>query len=277
MRCCPAQPVVHVPARPGALPMGHSPAGHPLGREFPAGPRRRWLRRAKDPGGWSAASMPPTRSAPLWARWASALWLVPWIGTQNSQRVLLLASALSGLIRAASLCLEPAVQGARARSCSLRWACAVLLAWSVHPIPGEVIAYGRRITGSTGAVRDPLHGGGQELFGGDHAVERSVHRDRVNGHVEATTTPFDMKLQRMVGHLPAMLHPNPKSMLGIGFGAGVSAGTFTRYPSIEKITICEIEPVIPPISTRFFGAAELRRGERSAHAHRLRRRAPLSS
>jgi spermidine synthase len=63
-----------------------------------------------------------------------------------------------------------------------------------------------------------------------------------------------MKLQRMVGHLPALLHPNPKSVLGIGFGAGVSAGTFTRYPGIEKITICEIEPLIPPISTKYFAA-----------------------
>jgi len=43
-----------------------------------------------------------------------------------------------------------------------------------------------------------------------------------------------------------------QSILGIGFGAGVSAGTFTRYPSIEHITVCEIEPIIPPISTRFF-------------------------
>jgi len=76
----------------------------------------------------------------------------------------------------------------------------------------------------------------------------------VNGHVEATTLPFDMKLQRMVGHLPALLHPDPKSVLGIGFGAGVSAGTFTRYPGIQKITICEIEPIIPPISTKYFAA-----------------------
>src|SRR5262249_37222143 len=74
----------------------------------------------------------------------------------------------------------------------------------------------------------------------------------VNGHVEATNEPYDMRLQRMVGHLPGVLHPNPKRVLGIGFGAGVSAGTFTRYPGIESITICEIEPVIPPTSTRFF-------------------------
>jgi len=74
----------------------------------------------------------------------------------------------------------------------------------------------------------------------------------VNGHVEATTEPYDMKLQRMVGHLPALLHPNPKSVLGIGFGAGVSAGTFTTYPGIQRITVCEIEPIIPPTSTRYF-------------------------
>jgi spermidine synthase len=45
-------------------------------------------------------------------------------------------------------------------------------------------------------------------------------------------------------------------VLGIGFGAGVSAGTFTLYRNVKKITICEIEPVIPPASTRFFGAED---------------------
>jgi spermidine synthase len=61
-----------------------------------------------------------------------------------------------------------------------------------------------------------------------------------------------MKLQRMVGHLPGLIHPHPQSVLGIGFGAGVSAGTFTTYPSIRRITVCEIEPIIPPTSTRYF-------------------------
>ena len=93
--------------------------------------------------------------------------------------------------------------------------------------------------------------------------------------MEATTEPYDMKLQRMVGHLPGMLHPKAKSVLGIGFGAGVSAGTFTRYPGIEHITICEIEPVIPPTSTRFFGKQNYEVLQESQDAHRVRRRAPL--
>ncbi len=83
----------------------------------------------------------------------------------------------------------------------------------------------------------------------------------VNGHVEATTEIYDMKLQRMVGHLPALLHPNPKCILGIGFGAGVSAGTFTTYPGIEHITVCEIEPANSAHLHEIFCAAGLQRHE----------------
>jgi spermidine synthase len=129
-----------------------------------------------------------------------------------------------------------------------------LLAWSVDAVPGALIAYGRRMPNymNNSTIIYTAEGRNSSVAIG-RLNDGSTEID-VNGHVEATTLPFDMKLQRMVGHLPALLHPNPKSVLGIGFGAGVSAGTFTRYPSIEKITICEIEPVIPPISTKYFAA-----------------------
>ena len=181
-----------------------------------------------------------------------SLWLVPWIGTQYSQRVLLMASAVSALF-----VLLPYAWNQRSKALAaallVAMGVAELLAWSVHPIPFEVVAYGRRIPSSTGQSELLYMAEGRNSSvaitkWNDGSVEICV-----NGHVEATTTDFDMKLQRMVGHLPALLHPKPKSILGIGFGAGVSAGTFTRYPSVEKITICEIEPIIPPISTRFFG------------------------
>ena len=123
---------------------------------------------------------------------------------------------------------------------------------SLPAIPGELIAYGRQMPIYMGqsAILYTAEGRNSSV-----AISRWNNGDiyiNVNGHVEATTEIYDMKLQRMVGHLPGLLHPNPKSVLGIGFGAGVSAGTFTRYPGIEHITICEIEPVIPPASTRFF-------------------------
>jgi spermidine synthase len=126
------------------------------------------------------------------------------------------------------------------------------LAGSIGPVPGTLIAYGRKMSIQTGNSR---------IIYTDEGINSSIAISEwgdgtlglgVNGHVQASNLVFDMKLQRMVGHLPAVLHPNPKSVLGIGFGAGVSAGTFTTYPSIEKIKVCEIEPIIPPASTRFF-------------------------
>ena len=71
--------------------------------------------------------------------------------------------------------------------------------------------------------------------------------------MEASTEPQDMRLQRMLGHLPALLHTDPKSVLMVGFGAGVTAGTFVVHPEVKSIHICEIEPVIPPQSAKYFG------------------------
>ena len=62
-----------------------------------------------------------------------------------------------------------------------------------------------------------------------------------------------MRLQRMLGHVPALFHPNPSSVLIVGFGAGVTAGSFTLYPTIQRIVICEMEPLVPRIATQYFG------------------------
>ncbi|HEV3332009.1 MAG TPA: fused MFS/spermidine synthase [Bryobacteraceae bacterium] len=180
---------------------------------------------------------------------AVSLVLIPWIGTQETQRALLLLSAVAGLV-----VLGPHAWKHRSRSLAaalaISLAVAVLLARKVDQVPGQLIAYGRRMAISSGRVLYTAEGRNSSVA--ITQVSDGATEIDVNGHVEATTEPYDMKLQRMVGHLPGMLHSNPKSVLGIGFGAGVSAGTFTRYPTIQKITVCEIEPIIPPISTRFF-------------------------
>src|SRR5258708_6954671 len=170
-----------------------------------------------------------------------SLVLIPWIGTQNSERLLVVMSSLSALFVLAPRALVIV-------SLVIAW----FLALSIDAVPGALIAYGRRMPSyiKNSQIIYTAEGRNSSVAIG-RLNDGSTEID-VNGHVEATTLPFDMKLQRMVGHLPALLHPNPKSVLGIGFGAGVSAGTFTRYPGIARITICEIEPLIPPISTKYF-------------------------
>ena len=75
----------------------------------------------------------------------------------------------------------------------------------------------------------------------------------VSGKSEASSALLDMRLQRMMGHLPALLHPAPRSVLVVGFGAGVTAGSFVPYPDVQSIEICELEGLIPPASDQFFG------------------------
>jgi spermidine synthase len=183
---------------------------------------------------------------------AVSLLMVPAIGTAATERMLLVVSFAGGLLVLVP-CLKQSRSLALAAALAAAAAAVLWLAFNVHPLPGKVIAYGRRFA---------LNFSSSQLLYTAEGINSSVAFTRwgdgatevdVNGHVEATTEPYDMKLQRMVGHLPAVLHPAPRSVLGIGFGAGVSAGTFTRYPSIEKITVCEIEPIIPPLSTRYFG------------------------
>ncbi len=184
-----------------------------------------------------------------------SLVLIPWIGSQDTERVLLMLAALSGAVA-----LAPTMRKSTGGIYALV-ACLVvagLLTWDIDPIPGELIAYGRRMAGNKGQSEILYVKEGRNSSVAISRWNNGAVYVNVNGHVEATTEIYDMKLQRMVGHLPALLHPNPKSVLGIGFGAGVSAGTFTRYPGIEKITVCEIEPVIPPTSTRFFGDQDYR-------------------
>jgi len=184
-----------------------------------------------------------------------SLVLIPQIGSQNAQRALLIATAIGGLI-----VLFPILRrsGAGIAGLAASLGVAALLAWSVDPVPGDLIAYGRRMAINAGQSKILYAGEGINSSVAITEWPNHTIYVNVNGHVEATTEPYDMKLQRMVGHLPAILHPNAKSVLGIGFGAGVSAGTFTRYPGIQKITICEIEPLIPPASTKYFGDADYR-------------------
>jgi spermidine synthase len=61
-----------------------------------------------------------------------------------------------------------------------------------------------------------------------------------------------MRTQRMIGHIAGLLHPRPRSVLVVGFGAGVTAGSFVTYPEVERIVICELEPLIPERVSAFF-------------------------
>ncbi len=173
---------------------------------------------------------------------------IPWIGSRDSERLLIalsVASALLMLSRSASVRMGIAA--------TVATALAGLLIWKVDEVPWLAIAYGRRML-TTSDAGTPLYRG--EGMNSSIVVSQLPGGQiyfHVSGKVEASTEPFDMRLQRMLGHLPALVHPDPKSVLIVGFGAGVTAGTFVVHPEVQRIVICEIEKIIPPATSRFFG------------------------
>ena len=72
---------------------------------------------------------------------------------------------------------------------------------------------------------------------------------RINGKTDASTG-IDMSTQVMFGHLPLLVHPDPRAVLVIGLGSGVTAGAASRHP-LRRLDIVEIEPAVLE-ATRFF-------------------------
>ncbi len=73
----------------------------------------------------------------------------------------------------------------------------------------------------------------------------------VNGRPEATTSSMDVQCQRTLGHLPMLLHPNPKRVFVLGTGTGMTLGAVTIHPEVERILLAEIEPGVLPAARTF--------------------------
>jgi spermidine synthase len=64
-----------------------------------------------------------------------------------------------------------------------------------------------------------------------------------------------MRLQRMLGHLTTLTGVHPRSVLVIGCGAGITAGAVSIDPEVERVTIAEIESLVPQAAAAYFSEA----------------------
>jgi spermidine synthase len=66
----------------------------------------------------------------------------------------------------------------------------------------------------------------------------------INSKVVATDHVSDMQHEYLLGHLPVLLHPEPRRAAVIGLGAGLTLGGVVAHPSLEEIVVVEIEPAV---------------------------------
>lgn len=185
----------------------------------------------------------------------TGLVLIPWIGTKGAQQVFIALSVVSGFIVMVPLRRRPAIlRVGAATTVGALGAAGLYFAATVSAVPAGLIAWGRSL--SWQGAPNALYWG--EGINASIAVteEATGWRDfHVSGKVEASTEPQDMRLQRLLGHLSGLMHDNPKDVLVVGFGAGVTAGALSIHPSVERMVICEMEPLIPRIVSQYFSVA----------------------
>ncbi len=178
--------------------------------------------------------------------------LLPWLGTSGSQQYLTLLAGLAallmfGLDRGGGSLLR------RGTAAALMIGFAVLMSRAVVPTEPGLIAYGRYVEEWDNVTTFHFLGEGRStsvaVSDYNDGTTRSMH---VGGKVVASNQPLDMRIERMLGHVPGLVHPDPKSVLIVGFGAGVTAGSFVLYPGVERIVICEIEPLVPESAGVYF-------------------------
>ncbi|MGD2088083.1 MAG: fused MFS/spermidine synthase [Candidatus Aminicenantes bacterium] len=73
----------------------------------------------------------------------------------------------------------------------------------------------------------------------------------MNGVNVAGTSSELFSIQKLQGHLPLLLHKNPRKVLHIGFGSGGTAWAVSRYP-VEKIIIAEISRSVIKKAAKYF-------------------------
>jgi spermidine synthase len=188
---------------------------------------------------------------------AMSLIIITAFGTQNGERILIVLAALAALVALAPI---SRVGGKyRLRAGDAVWILLIVEAASitvrnVAPVPPLLIGYGRLSALEVHNKETFLYVG--EGMNSSPAITRdpngivSYHNA---GKVQASSQPQDMRLQRMLGHLTTFIPEHPRSVLVIACGAGVTAGAASIDPRVEKLTIAEIEPLVPEAAAKYFG------------------------
>jgi len=185
----------------------------------------------------------------------TGLLLIRWIGTQSTQQLLMVLALVAALLMWLPAAEDAAARWGRANVAPMVLSVALLFVTIpfVHPVPGLLVGYGRWAVTWLQSHGEFIYVG--EGLNSSLAVSRMADGTtnyHNAGKVQASSTPDDMRLQRMLGHLTTLLARDPKKVMVIGCGAGVTAGAVSISPAVKDQTIVEIEPLVPRVVSTFF-------------------------
>lgn len=193
---------------------------------------------------------------------ATFLW-IPWIGTRNT---ILLASAanlaiavfflLPGLRRISWRWTATSVAGVGVFAAAAVWLPpwdAALMSAGPYLYANEYVSAGSATAGdirrNMRATRVIFH---REDIGGTVTVREGGMGERalvISGKADASNIG-DFPSQMLVGHVPLLLHPHPRTVLVVGLASGVTLGASATHP-LERIDCVEISRAVVQASHYF--------------------------
>jgi spermidine synthase len=194
---------------------------------------------------------------------ATTFALVPALGSGPTQQILILIAASAAILLVVTDRHGAAQTPASGRSSArldprtatrgaISAIAALVLAWCVPSLPPAFVAYGRFL---------PARGQDANVVFVGEGVAASIAVTREPsgivtyhnaGKTQASTYPQDMRLQRMLGHLATLIPDQPRSVLVIGLGAGITAGAASIDPAVERVVVAEIEPLVSKVANDYF-------------------------
>lgn len=196
---------------------------------------------------------------------ASGLILIPAIGIQKT----ILATAVVNVLLGSSALLfcssistiKKAVAIPLALGCTLAF-CFTQPQWNKALVSGGPYIYGRIYASlnrdpSTN-MKDIVQNQSSLLFYQEDAQTTvAVKKDKteqlflqLNGKTDASSRE-DSCTQRLMAHIPLLLHPNPREVMVLGLGSGMTLNAAEKYP-IEHLDCLEISPAVLKACSAYF-------------------------
>jgi spermidine synthase len=184
-----------------------------------------------------------------------SFWAIPQHGTRWASQLLAVIAGVSAALLFAATSRRARAEVAQQRprrvlTPVLVLAVSVAAAALLPGVSRVFLAHGRYVWWVDPRDEYPYVSEGAASTVAVHVAPDGYRNFHVSGRVEASNNPNDLRTERLIGHLSAIPHPKPESVLVVGLGAGITAGTLALYPEVKRIVICEIEP-------RVVGAAQL--------------------
>ena len=185
---------------------------------------------------------------------AGGFGLLPWLSAPNAWRLVAVVLALLGLAAVG-------IERRRRMTAALAHVAIAVLTLALLAAPGPTafwrhsgIGAGRApadVVSSPNRLREWSTAIRRAIVWDADGVESSVALLReesgyafiVNGKSDGSAR-LDAGTQVMLGLLGALRHPNPRRSLVIGLGTGSTAGWLADIPSMERVDVVELEPVV---------------------------------